>query len=121
MKSIKIENYQLRELINQELYINKYDMSLKYSYELDIYWKEFFFDILQLLNTKRDFFLHADEKESLFDYFKKDYYNIIRKYKLNIDKDDYVEITDYISYDEWEKNPKNGIGYFTDGIYLIQK
>ena len=42
----KIEDYQLKELKDKVLYINIYDLDLKYNYELAKYWKEFFFDIL---------------------------------------------------------------------------
>ena len=55
----KIEDYQLEELKNQKVFINKYDLSLKYSYELSVYWKELFFDILEAL-TLNDFEFHLD-------------------------------------------------------------
>ena len=49
------------------------------------------------------------------------YKEIIKSYNLNIDIKDYVEINDYISYEEWSENPDNGIGYFKKDIYLIKK
>lgn len=122
MNIIKIEDYQLKELQDETLFINKYDLSLKYSYELSIYWKELFFDILEAL-TLNNFEFHLDflEKSSLFDYMKNNYKNIIRNFHLNIDIKDYIEISDYISYKEWSNNLNNGIAYFKDGIYLISK
>ena len=122
MKIKKIEDYQLEELKNQKVFINKYDLSLKYSHELNNYWKELFFDILEAL-TLNDFEFHLDflEESSLFSYMKNNYKNIIENYDLNIDIKDYIEITDYISYKEWSDNLHNGIAYFKDGIYLISK
>ena len=121
MKSIKIEDYQLAELQDEKLFINRYDMSLMYSYELDRYWKEFFFDVLQELSRKHTFLLENSDKESLLDFFKENWYNIIKENKLNIDSADYIEITDYVSFDSWLKDGNNGYGFFQDGIYLIQK
>lgn len=122
MQIIKIEDYQLKELQDEVLFINKYDLNLKYNYELNIYWKELFFDILEAL-TLNDFEFHLDflEKSSLFNYMKNNYKDIINNFHLNIDIKDYIEITDYISYKEWSNNLNNGIAYFKDGIYLISK
>lgn len=122
MQIKKIEDYQLEELKNQKVFINKYDLSLKYSYELSAYWKELFFDILEAL-TLNDFEFHLDflAKSSLFSYMKNNYKDIIENFHLNIDTKDYIEITDYISYEEWSDNLNNGIAYFKDGIYLISK
>lgn len=122
MQIKKIEDYQLEELKNQKVFINKYDLSLKYGYELSAYWKELFFDILEAL-TLNDFEFHLDflEKSSLFSYMKNNYKDIIENFHLNIDIKDYIEITDYISYEEWSDNLNNGIAYFKDGIYLISK
>lgn len=118
----KIEDYQLKELKDKMLYINIYDLDLKYSYELAKYWKEFFFDILQSLG-ENDYTFHLDylEGKSLFSYMMNNYKEIIKSYNLNIDIKDYVEINDYISYEEWSKNPDNGIGYFGKDTYLIKK
>lgn len=118
----KIEDYQLRELEEDKIFINKYDLDLKYSYELSIYWKELFFDILEAL-TLNDFEFHLDflAKSSLFSYMKNNYKDIIKNFHLNIDTKDYIEITDYISYKEWSNNLNNGTAYFKDGIYLISK
>ena len=52
---------------------------------------------------------------------KNNYKDIIENFHLNIDTKDYIEITDYISYEEWSDNLNNGIAYFKDGIYLISK
>lgn len=122
MKIKKIEDYQLEELKNQKVFINKYDLSLKYSYELNAHLKELFFDILQSLG-KNDYAFNLDylERKSLFSYMMDNYKDIIETYHLDIDTKDYIEITDYISYKEWSDNLHNGIAYFKDGIYLISK
>lgn len=114
----KIEDYQLKELKDKMLYINIYDLDLKYNYELAKYWKEFFFDILQSLG---EFHLDCLKDKSLFSYMMDNYKEIIKSYNLNIDIKDYVEINDYILYEEWSENPDNGIGYFKKDIYLIKK
>ena len=67
----KIEDYQLKELEDKTLYINKYDLSLKYNYELASTWKEFFFDILDEL-------LERNYKESRLD-FTTDYANAYKR------------------------------------------
>ena len=113
-KGIKIEDYQLEELQNERLYINRYDMSLMYLYELNRYWKEFLFDLVSEMSSK-GYLMNFS-----FDFLKKEYYNIIRKYNLKIKKEDYIEITDYISLDEWLKINGNDIVLTENEILLIQ-
>lgn len=122
MQINKIENYQLEELKDNKIFINKYDLSLLYNYEISCYWKEFFFDILQSL-CENDYQFNLDylERKSLFGYMKKNYKEIIEEYNLNIDIRDYIEINDYLSFDEWTNNENNGIGYFGKDVYLISK
>lgn len=115
----KLEDYQLRQLEEERLFINKYDLSLKYNYELGIYWKEFFFDLISEL-IKKDGCIFQQNKNSLFDYFKKEYYNIIKEYKLNIDIQDYIEISDYISLKEWESLAGNFLTKVDKDYYLIK-
>lgn len=122
MKAKKIEDYQLRELEEKKILINKYDLGLKYNYELTPYWKELYFDILDLL-TENDYEFHLDflAGGSLYNYMIKNWKRIIKEYDLELDIRDYVEIDDYISLQNWQKDTNNGIGYFADGIYLISK
>jgi len=118
MKYKKIEDYEWQNIKKGLFYINKYDMSLISIWELNTYWKEFFFDIFNQM-CKQDLGMTIiSGEESLFDYMKNNYYNIIKKYKLNIDIRDYVEITDYISYNDWIHD--NDIAFLKDGIYLIK-
>lgn len=118
MKRIqKIEDYQLEELQLERLYINKYDLSLIYSYELNRYWKEFFFDIIAELSKKEGSTIHISSN-NVFNDLKKDYKHIIKIFNLNIDFKDYIELNDYLSLHEWLKdNPNNDIIY-QDCIYL---
>ncbi|MBQ9731165.1 MAG: hypothetical protein IJV94_03515 [Bacilli bacterium] len=118
MKRIqKIEDYQLKELQLERLYINKYDLSLIYSYELNRYWKEFFFDIIVELSKKEGSTIHISSN-NVFNDLKKDYKHIIKIFNLNIDFKDYIELNDYLSLHEWLKdNPNNDIIY-QDCIYL---
>ena len=115
----KLEPFQLEELQKGRLYINIYDMDLKYSYEINRYWKEFFFDVIRELSRNHTFIIKAEKEEDLFDYFKKNYYNIIKEYDLLIDPSDYVEINDYITYDTWIKWENHGIMSTDDGEFYL--
>lgn len=117
MKYKKIEEYELENLKKGLSYINKYDLSLISVWKLNTYWKEFFFDIFNQI-CKQDLGMTIiSGEDSLFDYMKNNYYNIIKKYKLDIDIKDYVEITDYISYEDWMKS--NDIAFVGDEIYIV--
>lgn len=116
----KIEDYQLEELQNDLIYINIYDLSLKYAYEMNIYWKELFFDIIQEFDGK-PLFIKSKDYPTLFSFYKKYWKKIIKDYELNIDIRDYIELCDYIPYKEWSDNPDNGIAYFKNEIYLVAK
>ena len=110
-KGQTLEDYQLQELQEKKLFINKYDLSLKYLYELNVQWKEFFFDLLAEM-TKIDV-VYLDKQDNLLEYLKEDYKTVIKEWNLKIDIRDYVDLTDYISLEEWEKETNNfivGIG-----------
>lgn len=117
----KIEDYQLEELHKGVLLISKSDMSLKYVYELEPIWKQYFFDIL------------AEEAESpycgammistgnLFKHMKEEYSTRLRidtKYSLT-----YIDLIDYITFEEWLKIKGNGYGFGINdhGVYLISQ
>lgn len=113
---MKIEGYQLEELSKKRLYINKYDMSLMYSYQLNVYWKEFFFDILNALKDK-----NVCEQEDLFTYMRNFYQQIIEENNLTIDFKDYITLNDYITLEEWLKDENNTIRYTDKEIFLERK
>ena len=127
MKTLKeniskcIENYQLEELQNKELFINKYDLSLKYSYELNKYWKEICFDILKTIvftrdneiTLEKDFFEYYNNKETLM--------SLIENFKINIDFRDYIELNDYITLEELLKDDFNDIIIYQDKTFLYSK
>lgn len=120
MKIKKLADYQYEELQKGVLFINEYDLDLKYQYELDIYWKEFFFDVMEKIADKRDFYVKTSEDgESLLDYFKRDYKFIIEEYNLDIDIRDYIELNDYIPYEEWIERMGNFIAFKGWDMYLI--
>jgi hypothetical protein len=120
-KLIKIENYQLEELQNKKLYINKYDLTLKYSYELEKYWKELCFDVLKAIVLTRnseimlekEFFNHYSNKETLL--------SLIKNFDVNIDFRDYIELNDYISLEEWLKEDCNDVLIYQDKTFLYSK
>lgn len=120
-KLIKIENYQLEELQSKKLYINKYDLTLKYSYELEKYWKELCFDVLKAIVLTRnseimlekEFFKHYNNKETLL--------SLIKNFDVNIDFRDYVELNDYISLEEWLKEDYNDVLIYQDKTFLYSK
>ena len=116
-----IENYQLEELQNKKLFINKYDLTLKYSYELDKYWKEICFDVLKAIVLTRNseimlektFFEHYNNKETLM--------SLVKNFKVNIDFRDYIELNDYISLEEWLKEDYNDVLIYQDKTFLYSK
>lgn len=120
-KLIKIENYQLEELQSKKLYINKYDLTLKYSYELEKYWKELCFDILKAIVLTRnseimlekEFFKYYNNKETLL--------SLIKNFDVNIDFRDYIELNDYISLEEWLKEDCNDVLIYQDKTFLYSK
>lgn len=120
-KLIKIENYQLEELQNKKLFINKYDLTLKYSYELEKYWKELCFDVLKAIVLTRnseimlekEFFKYYSNKETLL--------SLIKNFDVDIDFRDYIELNDYISLEEWLKEDYNDVLIYQDKTFLYSK
>ena len=116
-----IENYQLEELQNKRLFINKYDLTLKYSYELDKYWKEICFDVLKAIVLTRNseimlekaFFEHYNNKETLM--------SLVKNFNVNIDFRDYIELNDYITLEEWLKEDYNDVLIYQDKTFLYSK
>ena len=116
----KIEDYQLKELEDKTLYINKYDLSLKYNYELASTWKEFFFDILDELLERNGTIDDVPNDNNLFTYCHKNWKRIIKENDLRIDIRDYIELTDYISLEEWEQQINCFIVSVEKDFYLIE-
>lgn len=117
MRIVKeIADYQMNELNRKQLFINKYDLSLKYSYELDVQWKEFFFDLLSELVCKGT--VRLCNGPGLFGTLKENYELIIQQNNLKIDIRDYIEITDYISFEEWLNIEGNDVIYWEYKILL---
>lgn len=120
-KLIKIENYQLEELQSKKLFINKYDLTLKYSYELEKYWKELCFDVLKAIVLTRnseimlekEFFKYYNNKETIL--------SLIKNFNVNVDFRDYVELNDYISLEEWLKEDCNDVLIYQDKTFLYSK
>jgi hypothetical protein len=120
MKSQKLNDYQYEELQKGVLLINKYDLSLKYLYELNANWKEFFFDLMDKLSEKKGFFVKpAEEGESLLDYFKRDYEYLIKEYNIKIDFRDYIELNDYMTFKEWIAEDGNFMAFKDWDLYLL--
>lgn len=116
MKKIYISNYQFEELNEEKIYINKYNLDFMYLYELNRYWKEFAFDILDELQLKN---LIMVKQENLLTFLKNNYKTIIENNKLDIDFRDYIELNDYITLKEWLKNENNHIENIGNGVVLI--
>lgn len=119
MKFQKLNDYQYEELQKGVLLINKYDLSLKYLYEMNPYWKEFFFDLMEKISEKGNFYVRQEKGESLLDYFKRDYQNLIDDYNIDIDIRDYIELNDYLPYNEWLENGNNFVAFKDWDLYLI--
>lgn len=123
MERIKqIELYQLDELNNEILFISKSDMSLKYLYELNLYWKEFAFDLLnKFYPDDLAGLLYDSSIGDLLIFIKNNYKMLIEKYNLNIDFKDYIELNDYVTLKEWLKLDNTFIEQNGDRIFLSQK
>ena len=105
MKRKVIPYYELCALTNNDYFINRYDLSYKNICEMERYWKEFFFDLLDELyqaNLTDPLVNIANKRNDLFIYLKNNYKMLIEKYRLKIDIKYYVEINDYIPFSEWE-------------------
>ena len=114
----RIENYQFEELNKEVLFINKYDLSFMYLYELNRYWKEFLFDLLAELNKKNIMMVKFD---NLLTFLKNNYKIIIEENNLDIKIEDYVELNDYITLKEWLKVEDNNIEMNEKGIFLVKE
>ena len=114
----QLEDYQVKELEDEQLFINIYDLDLKYIYEMNANWKEFFFDLLEEW-SKKDRLYFGGYNESLFDFLKKNYNNIIKENHLKIDIRDYINLTDYISLEAWEQLSGNFLIKTDNGFYLV--
>jgi hypothetical protein len=111
----QLEDYQLRELETNNLFINKYGTDLKYLYELNVYWKEFLFDMLQEITSTDS--LCLVKQNNLLEELKKYYKMYIKLFNLKIDIKDYVDLNDYITLKEWSELTghflvKNGANFY---------
>ena len=97
-----------------------YDLSLKYNYELASTWKEFFFDILDELLERNGTIDDVPNDNNLFTYCHKNWKRIIKENDLRIDIRDYIELTDYISLEEWEQQINCFIVSVEKDFYLIE-
>ena len=128
MIKIRLEDYQYNDLIEEKLFINKYDLDFKYLYEMNRYWKEFCFDLLNELYRKdllENLYNAAQTDLSNIDYLliflKNNYKIIIEENKLEIDFRDYIELNDYTTLREWLKEKNHLVEQNENGIFLIQK
>lgn len=128
MIKVKIDEYQFNELNQGILFINKYDIDFKYLYEMNRYWKEFCFDLLNELYRKdllENLYNAAQTDLSNMDYLlsflKNNYKIIIEENNLNIDFKDYIELNDYILLEDWLKEDNNSIEQNENGIFLLQE
>ena len=121
MKIKKIENYQLEELKTNKIYINKYDMSFIYNYEFAIYIKAFLYDLITEIIKKDSGIKVPFPMIDNTTYFSLEKFkNYIKEHEINIDIQGYVELNDYIPFQEWEKIEGNEIIFDTEEIKLIQ-
>lgn len=128
MTKIRLEDYQYNDLIEEKLFINKYDLDFKYLYEMNRYWKEFCFDLLNELYRKdllENLYSAAQTDLSNIDYLliflKNNYKIIIEENKLEIDFRDYIELNDYTTLREWLKEKNHLVEQDENGIFLIQE
>lgn len=116
----ELEDYQLEELYSNKLFVNQYGLDLMYNYELNRFWKEFAFDLINELKENNIYMIYSNDKSDLLNFIKNNYKIIIEKYNLKIDFRDYVELNDYLSIQDWLKDDDNKIVWF-DGKYHLMK
>lgn len=127
MLEIHLNDYQYEELQKKILFLNKYDFDFKYIYEMNRYWKEFCFDLINELYQKDllDTLYNKDSKldniNYLLSFLKNNYQQIIDDNKLTIDFQDYIELNDYITLDDWLKDPHHQLKQNEMGFFLIQE
>lgn len=116
----ELEDYQLEELYSNKLFVNQYGLDLMYNYELNRFWKEFAFDLINELKENNIYMIYSNGKSDLLNFIKNNYKIIIEKHNLKIDFRDYVELNDYLSIQDWLKDDDNKIVWF-DGKYHLMK
>lgn len=116
----ELEDYQLEELYSNKLFVNQYGLDLMYNYELNRFWKEFAFDLINELKENNIYMIYSNDKSDLLNFIKNNYKIIIEKHNLKIDFRDYVELNDYLSIQDWLKDDDNKIVWF-DGKYHLMK
>lgn len=116
----ELEDYQLEELYSNKLFVNQYGLDLMYNYELNRFWKEFAFDLINELKENNIYMIYSNDKSDLLNFIKNNYKIVIEKHNLKIDFRDYVELNDYLSIQDWLKDDDNKIVWF-DGKYHLMK
>ena len=116
----ELEDYQLEELYSNKLFVNQYGLDLMYNYELNRFWKEFAFDLINELKENNIYMIHSNDKSDLLNFIKNNYKIIIERYNLKIDFRDYVELNDYLSIQDWLNDHNHKIIYFDGKYHLMQ-
>ena len=109
MRKIRLEDYQFQDLVEEKVYINIYDMSLISLCELNRYWKEFAYDILDKMfkyGYLEELYILSKHNDLLI-FIKNNYKMLIENYALGIDIKDYIEINDYVTLKDWLDNYDN--------------
>ena len=112
-QDVKIINQTTYKLLEEgESLINAWNLDIKHNWELDIYWKQFFFDIIEQLVERNEITFTKDwlHEGSFFEYFKCNYQEIIDDYDLSITIDDYEELVGYMPFSDWKElnDPTDG-------------
>ena len=116
----ELEDYQLEELYSNKLFVNQYGLDLMYDYELNRFWKEFAFDLINSLKEENIYMVYGNDKSDLLNFIKNNYKIIIERYNLKIDFRDYVELNDYLSIQDWLNDNNHKIIYFDGKYHLMQ-
>ena len=115
MLKVRIEDWLYDDLNEEKMFINIYDMDFKSLCEMNRYWKEFCFDLLDKLQLKN---LIMVKQENLLTFLKNNYKIIIEENKLDIDFRDYIELNDYVTLKEWLKYTNHFIERNENGLYI---
>lgn len=112
-QDVKIINQGTYNLLEEgESLINAWNLDIKHDWELNTYWKEFFFDVIKELVERNEITFTKDwlHEGSFFEYFKRNYQEIIDNYDLSITIDDYEELVGFMLFSDWKEmcDPTDG-------------
>lgn len=109
LKTRNLTPEEYKGLLSKEIYLSRWDLSLKTREELENNYKTLFFDIINHMTVKDSCgklsLVISDIKanEDLFDFFMRTWQTIVEDLDYAVDMDD-NDLYEYITFDEWKEN-----------------